>query len=31
MAETYWQKALDNGADSDEVEQRMLQLKNKDK
>jgi Flp pilus assembly protein TadD len=31
MAETYWQKALDNGADSDEVEQRLQMLKNKDK
>lgn len=31
MAETYWQKALDNGADSDEVEQRLQLLNNKDK
>ena len=32
MAETYWQKALDKGADKEEVEQRMTMLKsNSDK
>lgn len=31
MAETYWQKALERGADEAEVEQRMLQLKSKQK
>ena len=28
MAETYWQKALDAGADPDQVEERMMRLKN---
>ena len=27
MAETYWQKALEAGADKQEVERRMAQLK----